>query len=112
MNPIEWNNLSEEAKKALLDTCKEDPVVFIETVCGIDLMEYQKTIIREVFKNLKKQDSDASIWKKYWCESESNKRVVIDISKEVTCRTCKYRDGWYHLEPCRSCKAFSNWEER
>lgn len=100
MNPIEWNNLSEEEKKALLDSCKEDPVVFIETVCGIDLMEYQKTLIREVFKNLKKQDR------------ESNKRVLIDISKEVTCRTCKYRDGWHHLEPCRSCKAFSNWEER
>ena len=95
MNLIEWHNLSEEEKKALLDSCKEDPVVFIETVCGIDLMEYQKKFIREVFKNLKKQGN-----------------VVIDISKEVTCRTCKYREGWHHLEPCRSCKAFSNWEER
>ena len=56
MNPIEWNNLSKEEKEALIDTCKEDPVVFIETVCGVELLEYQKVIVRETFKRLRKSD--------------------------------------------------------
>ena len=56
MNPIEWNNLSEEEKTALIDICKEDPVVFIETVCGMELLEYQKIIVRGTFKALRKQD--------------------------------------------------------
>ena len=95
MNPIEYNNLSNEEKAALLDICKEDPVVFIETVCGVELLEYQKIVLRETFKNLNKSD------------------------REVTCRTCKHREEWHHLfrkniqtEPCRSCRGFSNWEEQ
>ena len=108
MDPIEWNCLSEEAKTALIDNCKEDPVVFIETVCGIELLEYQKFIVRETFKALEKPDR-SGFRTKYLCEPTPH--TVIDISKEVTCRTCKYRDGWHHLEPCHSCRDFSNWEK-
>ena len=36
--------------------CKEDPVVFIETVCGMELLEYQKIIVRGAFTALRKQD--------------------------------------------------------
>ena len=56
MNPIEWYSLSDEEKAALIEMCKEDPVVFIETVCGMELLECQKIIVRETFKTLKKQD--------------------------------------------------------
>lgn len=56
MNPIEWYNLSDEEKAALVEMCKEDPVVFIETVCGVELLEYQKVFMRETFKALRKQD--------------------------------------------------------
>ena len=112
MNPIEYNNLSNEEKAALLDICKEDPVVFIETVCGVELLEYQKVVLRETFKNLKKPDRSELRTKYLGCP-------VIDISKEVTCRTCKHREEWHHLfrkniqtEPCCSCRGFSNWEER
>ena len=56
MNPIEWYSLSDEEKAALIEMCKEDPVIFIETVCGMELLEYQKIIVRETFKTLKKQD--------------------------------------------------------
>ena len=56
MNPIEWYSLSDEEKAALIEMCKEDPVVFIETVCGMELLEYQKVFMRETFKALRKQD--------------------------------------------------------
>ena len=56
MNPIEWYSLSDEEKAALIEMCKEDPVVFIETVCGVELLEYQKVFMRETFKALRKQD--------------------------------------------------------
>lgn len=56
MNPIEWYSLSDEEKAALIEMCKEDPVVFIETVCGMELLEYQKIIVRGTFKALRKQD--------------------------------------------------------
>ena len=56
MNPIEWYSLSDEKKAALIEMCKEDPVVFIETVCGVELLEYQKVFMRETFKALRKQD--------------------------------------------------------
>ena len=56
MNPIEWYSLSDEKKAALIEMCKEDPEVFIETVCGVELLEYQKVFMRETFKALRKQD--------------------------------------------------------
>ena len=56
MNPIEWYSLSDEKKAALIEMCKEDPVVFIETVCCVELLEYQKVFMRETFKALRKQD--------------------------------------------------------
>ena len=56
MNSIDWNSLSDEEKAALIEMCKEDPVVFIETVCGMELLEYQKIIVRGTFKALRKQD--------------------------------------------------------
>lgn len=113
MSPIEYNNLSNEEKAALLDICKEDPVVFIETICGVELLEYQKIILRETFKNLKKPDR-SEIRSKYL--GNSLECPVIDISKDVSCRTCKHREEWKYLEPCHSCRGFSNvfpnWEER
>lgn len=51
-----YDELSEEEKQALIETCKEDPVIFIETVLGHELFTYQKVYVREVFKALKKQD--------------------------------------------------------
>lgn len=106
MNPIEWNSLSDEEKAALIEMCKEDPVVFIETVCGMELMEYQKIIVRGTFKALRKQDRLDML-----CTFNDGVRAPQDPSNK-TCRTCKHRDGWRQLEPCRSCRGFSNWEER
>ena len=105
MNPIEWYNLSDEEKAALIEMCKEDPVVFIETVCGVELLECQKVLVRETFKALKRPDK-SKLRTKYLCEP--GERTVIDISKEVTYCTCKYGDGWRKGEPCRSRKSFSN----
>lgn len=51
-----YEDLSEEEKQALIETCKEDPVIFIETILGHKLFTYQKVYVREVFKALKKQD--------------------------------------------------------
>lgn len=51
-----YEDLSEEEKQALIETCKEDPVIFLETVLGHKLFNYQKVYVREVFKALKKQD--------------------------------------------------------
>lgn len=46
----------------MIDMCKEDPVVFIETVCGIKMMEYQKVLARETFKTLKRPDKYEKIF--------------------------------------------------
>lgn len=40
----------------MIETCKEDPVIFIETILGHELFTYQKVYVREVFKALKKQE--------------------------------------------------------
>ena len=49
-----YEDLSEEEKQALIETCKEDPVIFIETVLGHELFNYQKVYVREVFKSCRK----------------------------------------------------------
>lgn len=51
-----YDELSVEEKEALIDICKEDPVIFIETVLGLKLLEYQKVYVRETFKALNKQN--------------------------------------------------------
>lgn len=91
MNPIDWNSLSEEEKTALIDICKEDPVVFIETVCGMELLECQKIIVRGTFKALRKQDRLDML-----CTFNDGVRVPQDPSNKT----------------CRTYRSFSNWEER
>lgn len=51
-----YDELSSEEKEALIELCKDDPATFIETVLGIELLEYQKVYVRETFEALKKQD--------------------------------------------------------
>ena len=45
-----YEDLSKEEKQTLIETCKEDPVIFIETVLEHKLFDYQKVYIREMFK--------------------------------------------------------------
>lgn len=52
----DYNNLSEEEKRALIELCKEDPVIFIETVCNIKLFEYQKKFIHKILNEYKNRD--------------------------------------------------------
>ena len=52
-----YEDLSEEEKQALIKTCKEDPVIFIETVLERKLFDYQKVYIREMFKACIKPES-------------------------------------------------------
>ena len=49
-----YEDLSEEEKQTLIETCKEDPVIFIETILGHELFTYQKVYVREVFKACRK----------------------------------------------------------
>ena len=58
-----YEDLSEEEKQALIETCKEDPVIFIETVLGHELFDYQKVYIREVFKACRKLEEPDSLTK-------------------------------------------------
>ena len=51
-----YDELSSEEKEASIELCKDDPATFIETVLGIELLEYQKVYVRETFEVLKKQD--------------------------------------------------------
>ena len=51
-----YDELSIEEKEALIELCKDDPAMFIETVLDIKLLEYQKIYVRETFKAIKKQD--------------------------------------------------------
>ena len=51
-----YEDLSIEEKQTLIEICKEDPVIFLETVLGMELLEWQKVYVRETFKALKKQD--------------------------------------------------------
>ena len=48
-----YEDLSIEEKRALIEACKEDPVIFLETILKTELLEYQKVYVREVFKALK-----------------------------------------------------------
>lgn len=52
-----YDELSIEEKEALIDICKEDPVIFFETVLKLKLLESQKVYIREIFKSLNKQNN-------------------------------------------------------
>ena len=51
-----YKDLSEEERSSLIDICKEDPVIFLEYVLDIKLLDYQKLYVREVFKACRKQD--------------------------------------------------------
>lgn len=55
MSKFAYDSLSKEEKKAFVELCKEDPVIFVERVVGIKLKEYQKVYIRETFKRLLKE---------------------------------------------------------
>ena len=60
-----YDSLSEEEKKAFVELCKEDPVIFVERVVGVELKDYQKVYIRETFKRLQKEKTDDA-WKAYF----------------------------------------------
>ena len=42
----QYKDLSKEEKQTLIETCKEDPVIFIETVLEHKLFNYQKVYKR------------------------------------------------------------------
>ena len=62
---IRYEELSDEEKEALIEICKEDPIIFIEKVCGILLLEYQKEYIRRVFREIRKRNHMADITSHY-----------------------------------------------
>ena len=58
-----YEDLSEKEKQALIETCKDDPVIFIETVLEHKLFDYQKVYIREIFKACGKPEAPDFITK-------------------------------------------------
>lgn len=63
---IRYEELSYEEKESLIELCKEDPVIFLERVCGISsLYEYQKEYIRRVFREIQKQKYMADVTTHY-----------------------------------------------
>lgn len=83
----------------MIETCKEDPVIFIETILGHKLFTYQKVYVREVFKALKKQDKPVEILGKIDCPRCG---TVFDYTKKDI---YSYVNPMYKYVDCPKCKA-------
>ena len=98
---IGYEELSDEEKEAVIELCKEDPVMFMERVCGISLLEYQREYIRRVYRDIQKQKSmDDNITAQYLGKPVKNNY----------CDTCSiYRDPGLIHKRCRDCIDGSNY---
>ena len=98
---IRYEELSDEEKEAVIELYKEDPVMFMERVCGISLLEYQREYIRRVYRDIQKQKSmDDNITAQYLGKPVKNNY----------CNTCSiYRDPGLTHKRCRDCIDGSNY---
>lgn len=51
-----YDELSNEEKMALIEICKKDFIIFVETILNVELTDAQKILLREIYKSSKKQD--------------------------------------------------------
>ena len=98
---IRYEELSDEEKEAVIELYKEDPVMFMERVCNISLLEYQREYIRRVYRDIQKQKSmDDNITAQYLGKPVKNNY----------CDTCSiYRDPGSIHKRCRDCINGSNY---
>lgn len=98
---IRYEELSDEEKEAVIELYKEDPVMFMERVCDISLLEYQREYIRRVYRDIQKQKSmDDNITAQYLGKPVKNNY----------CDTCSiYRDPGLIHKHCRDCINGSNY---
>lgn len=98
---IRYEDLSDEEKEAVIELYKEDPVMFIERVCGISLLEYQREYIRRVYRDIQKQKSMDVI---------TTAHYLGEPVKNNYCDTCSiYRDPGLIHKRCRDCINGSNY---